>query len=321
MKPLSLIFILAIVITSLIRAYDAKAQSASDFAISISPTILEIHTDTPATINAPIKLKNTSDSTQKLSVAFRTIKGNYNASGVVELKNEKALVEPDVYIRSKITVLEGESAVSEVDLAPDQEKIMVLRINLEEEAPHGDYYFSLLFVSNNNIGPSDRSGAKAIAGIGTNVLLSIGQQGPTSGHITAFSSPTFLTKGPVPFTLQLENTSDHFIKPTGNIKVVDMFGNNLATIDIVPEYILSHSSRYLNREKLTWNQTVLFGMYTAEVNIRLSDKGPEFKDKITFFAISLNFIVGLTLFTFILAGIYLRVKRKLSVSEQKTKKS
>ncbi len=308
----------------------AYAENDNDFHLSISPAILEITATPPATVEAPIKIRNLSNIKQTLSLVHRTIKGNYNATGIVELKNENDLEDPDVLIRSKIKVYRDQQAISSIQINPDEEITLNVRINLDEKVPNGDYYFSLLFISNEANNNIDKSNSSTTAGIGSNIILSVGKKEPTKGYISAFTSPSLLTHGPVPFTLQIQNSSDHYIKPQGRISIRDMFGNSLGKIDIVPGYILSHSSRYLNDKSdddakyashpiLLWNDEALFGVYTAEAIVKLSDKGPLFNSSITFIVIPIYLISAISIFAFILLGIYIKARKKLKKNEHNTK--
>lgn len=306
------------------------AQNTNDVHLSISPSILEIKATTPATIEAPIKIRNMSDIKINLNLIYRTIKGNYNATGVIELKNEKSLEEPDVLIRSKIKVYKDQQAISRIEINPNEEISLLMRINLDENIPDGDYYFSILFISNNTKSVNEKSGSITNAGIGSNIILSVGEKGPTKGYISSFSAPNILSSGPIPFTLQIENSSDHYIKPQGRISIRDMFGNNVGKIDIVPGYILAHSSRYLNDSEnqdskfanhpiLLWNEKALFGIYSADAIVKLSDSGPLFNSSITFVVIPIHLLIGLSLLSFFFAGIYIKTRNKIKKSEQNTK--
>ncbi|MBI2420510.1 MAG: hypothetical protein HYV38_00285 [Candidatus Levybacteria bacterium] len=183
-----------------------------------------------------------------------------------------------------------------------------------------DYYFSILFVSEVN-DPRDKTQSAAAGGIATNVLLSLGEKKSPNGKISEFSAPFFVTSGPIPFQLKVQNDNSYFITTEGNVIIKNIFGQRIGKLDLIPTNILTQTSRFIpNNEglgeffdspKALWNENFLLGVYTAEASISLSDQGPILKKKTTFIAIPIEIIAGFLIAIFILTVIYKRVKRKI----------
>jgi hypothetical protein len=171
----------------------------------------------------------------------------------------------------------------------------------------------------------------ATAGIATNVLLSIGPKGPTQGNIEEFSTPIFNSKGPVPFTVRVRNTSNHFITTKGDIVIKDMFGQNVGKVDLLPVNILSQSVRlipdsqqspganppaslkayFLSLKSIAavWPETFLFGPYTATLTLALSDQGPLYRRTINFYTFPIGPLFGIIIILIIITAIIIRAKK------------
>jgi len=309
-----------------------NGQSSDALSLGISPAVIEINADPPANIEAKIVIQNLGETPQHLDISFKSFRPSPSGNGEIEFLQGTQIQGPDPLILQKTHVLEGNSEVNNISLLPFEEKLLTLKIDIERGAPHGDYYFSVVFTSKPESEQTGISGAQVPGGIGTNVILSVGKKGDIRGHIDAFSTPFFRSSGPVPITLRVKNDGEQYFIPTGKITIKNVFGKELDRIDLLPQYILSGSERYLidqsqaspsaklssDLEKLSsshgvivWPENFLFGLYTANLNLKLSPSGPSFQTKVYFLAVPLYFVFASSFFAFILLGIYLKVKKKI----------
>ncbi len=237
-----IVYFLFIILTS-----DVKAAS---FDLAINPSIFQIELNPPALVEAKesLTIENLSDNPLTLSLQFKPFRPK-DESGMVEyLRKEDSLEGADPLIFQRINLLEKNNPVQEITLAPKQRKRLDLRITIPKDEPPSDYYFALLFISKEDEESSDRlqsSYSNYVGGIGVSVLLSIGPKKETTGKIEEFSTTFFHEKSPVPFTVRIRNTSQHFIYPKGQITIKNMFGQTVGIIDLLPVNILSNSIRAL----------------------------------------------------------------------------
>lgn len=306
-----------------------KPAFAQEVSLGIYPPILDITATPPAQIKAPITLSNDSDKPVSLRIGLQPFKSQRTNDGQIEFIPD--VTGPDPKLLNKVQVIDGDTAVDAITIDSLQEKTLTLLIDLDKDTSLGDYYFSVIFLSNKS-GQPNNSGADIPSGIGTNVLLSIGPKGKTRGKIDSFSSPFFTTGGPVRFNLALNNESDHFILPAGAVVIQNILGQRVGKVDILPQYLLAHSSRNLRHRPestassqfldaldrqtgtpyVLWPEKFLFGIYTATATLALSESGPVVTSKTVFIALPIPFIAGASIVIFITAGIYLRVTKKLS---------
>ena len=297
------------------------AQNKDQFSLGIFPTIIEINADPPAIIKSNISIENQSENELQLNLIVRFFKPKENGDGQIELLPEGQIYGSDPTLLQKVKILEDEAEIKDITLKPFEAKNLTLEINLDRGSPVSDYYFSVIFISKTN-DSQETSGSQILGGIGTNVILSVGKKGETIGEIREFSAPAVVFSGPIPFTLYLRNNSQHYIVPEGNIIIKDMFGRKAGQLNILPQYILSNSDRFmyasdqtspsiLPHTTLIWPEKFLLGLYTATAQVRLAQEGPVFETKTTFLALPLYIIAAISFFAFVLIGIWIKVKKKI----------
>ena len=224
-----------------------------------------------------------------------------------------------------------------LNLGPKQKESLRLHIGLPANEQTSDYYFTLLFLENNqNTSNYNNEGQQSLSslqgGIGLNVFFAIGDKETPQASISNFSTQPFYEEGPVKFNLTVNNAGDHFILPHGEILIKNL-GQTVGKVIIPSSIILAGTSRNLfsndiagiasnnfistqsvNSEKalyVVWPEKFLFGMYYAQLTLLTSDQGPIYTRTVEFFAFPVRFLLGLVIIVVIIYGIYLRVKKRL----------
>ena len=315
----------ALLVISTLFLFFASAQSAraQDFSLGIYPPIIQIDALSPSEITTPITIENLSTESVILSIQLRQFVPKETENGEIEYIREAD--EPHKRLFDKVKIKEGSSSRTQVSLSPRQKKELTLAISLPKNETASDYYFSIIFVSKANINPNE-SESYAAGGIAANVLLSVGEKDLPRGKIIDFSSPFFVTKGPVSFKVRVENQSPFFITTEGNILIKNVFGQTIGNLELLPLNILGKSARFLgNKDGLDrnleapsafWSEKFLLGIYTADLTVTLSEQGPILHDRHTFIAIPLEIILGFLITVFVVLFIYRRVKKKMQSYEQ-----
>ncbi len=328
-KKIKLNYWYLLVVFVVLVIFPTKAGAAG-VSLGIFPPILQIQANPPTDIKSKIMIENSGSEPMNLDIGIKPFTASSKENGQVTYPADYSSLLADPFIFQKMQLLNGNTPINSITLSPGQKKELTLEILLPQNEIKGDYYFSIIFISSaSNQINSNISGATA--GIATNVLLSVGPEGPTRGDIEEFSAPTLVTKGPVPFTVKIKNTSDHFITPKGNIIIKNMFGQTVGKVDLLPVNILSQTVRAipdslqspssspaaslksyflsLTSPSAVWPETILFGPYTATLTIALSDQGPLFKRTISFYAFPIESLLGILAVILILIIIITRVKR------------
>lgn len=306
------IFVLLSICYLLFATFPAFAENVS---LGIYPPIIQINATAPSNVLTDLTIQNLSDTTVELNIILKPFKPSDRENGQVIFTDSSSLPDPSVLDRIYIfdPSVSLNQSINELTLAPKQNKKLNLQIKIPNTSVKGDYYFSLVFVS--KIKEINVTASQNSAGIASNILLTIGGKDNLSkGSIAEFSSPLFLNKGPVPFTVRIKNTSDHFITPKGNVIIKNMFGQTVGKIDLLPVNILSGSVRQVtssSEDSALWPENFLLGPYTANLTLALSDAGPIFRKEIRFFALPASYIVSLIIGILLLTHVIVRVKSSL----------
>ena len=276
----------------------AQTTNASSLSLSLDPSIIEINALPPSNASSSLTIQNKSNDQIQLRILFKPFEARLE-NGELEYVNPQ-----DSFIAKNVQILDGQLPVEGIVLAPRQQKNLTLNINIPEGTNISDYYFSIVFISQNTASSTSTSSFNQL-GIVSNVLLSIGAKEVPDAVLEEFSSRLFYESGPVLFTIRVKNKGKHFIKPKGEILIKNMFGQNIGKLDLVSVNILSDSIRAIpntiymqelrsadkvesnlnfQSPKVLWKENFLLGFYTATLNISLSQDGPSFTKSIRFFA-------------------------------------
>jgi hypothetical protein len=302
----------------LVYLFSVAPSFAQGQSLSIYPPVIEVQTTPPSSPSVPIVIHNNNSDDVVLKIELIPFKTN-GISGEVVLMPEEINKGFYPYYRDKIQFLLEAKKTDTISLEALESKEIDLNINLTEGDPPGDYYYSIVFISEAN-GPSETSVSQIPAGIATNLLLSIGPKDEASGGTSQFKTSSLKSSGPVDFILKLHNASKHLINPTGSIEITNLFGQNVGNVKILPQYILARSDRFLvddaqveldTNPKVIWPEKFIFGWYKATANIQLEENGSKIKAVTYFFAFPLYFFFPLVIIIFVSLSVYLRVKKKI----------
>ncbi len=326
------IVVLLVLASKLELAQKAMAQEVS---LGIYPPIMQIDSTPPSEPKADVFLENNTESSVDLNIVIKPFSASPSKDGQLQIEDTFSNF-PDPLFANRIKILDEGEAVKSITLAPKQGKKLQLSLQIPSNEEKGDYYFSVLFVSKNNNSNLANS-SLATAAIAMNVLLTVGPKGPTEGYIKEFSTPFLKDSGPVPFTINVVNKSDHFINPQGRIVIKNMFNQVIGKVDLLPVNILSNSERLIPDLKqqnpdtkeyaairdllesnanpvAIWPEKFLLGPYTATLTVNLGDKSTILSRSITFFAFPINYLIGIILLVIILIFILVRIRKYNKVS-------
>jgi hypothetical protein len=300
---------------------------AQNVDLGIYPPVFQIQATAPSDVKIPFFIQNFTSSSIPLTISLQPFTSDQTENGSITYLDAVNYADP--YLPERIQVLDGDNSIGDLILAPQQKKDLTLEVQIPSNEPKGDYYLSLIFTTNPNKATNANS-SQASGAIASNILLSIGPFGKTQGYIEDFSTPFFVSKGPVPFSVRVKNSGDHYITPTGKIEIKNMFGQTIGKVDLLPVNILANTIRrlpdsaqsnpnsqdYQNIKAVidnnsfpvaVWPEKFLVGPYTATLSLSLSDSGPLFTKQIMFFAFPLEYLVAILLIIGLIIFIAVRV--------------
>ncbi|MDO8583142.1 MAG: hypothetical protein Q7R51_01280 [bacterium] len=296
---ISFVFLIIISHLSSLISHLSKAE-ASALSLSIDPPIIEIQALPPTNLTSNLTIQNKSDDEINLKIELRQFKAKEEKGELEYTASENTLILKNVQI------LDNSIPVTNINLTPNQQKNLALSINISKNTNISDYYFSIVFISDNTSSPTTSASLNQL-GIASNVLLSVGPKETPNIFLEEFSSPLFLEKGPVPFTVRLNNKDTHFAKPKGEILIKNMFGQTIGKLDLQAINILSDSIRAM--QDALWKEDFLLGLYTATLSISTADSSTIFTKSISFFAFPFQGLIVIVVIAIIVVIINSKLKK------------
>lgn len=138
-------------------------------------------------------------------------------------------------------------------------------ISIPADAEPGGRYGSVL-VSTISTDGGDAGGtprSPVIARIGTLFFVTVPGEINKSGitkEITFPNNKHIYNSGPIKFNLLYENTGSVHLNPYGELRVENLFGEEVGFVELEPWFSLPNS---LRTREVVWDRELLFGRYTA----------------------------------------------------------
>jgi hypothetical protein len=142
-------------------------------------------------------------------------------------------------------------------------------INIPADASPGGFYGSVLVTTvrdegaDGPVGGDTGARSPIIARVGTLFFVTVPGEVERSGAARAFSlidDYWWYESGPVRFGIAYENTGSVHLAPYGELRVRNMFGEEVGFVEIDPWFVLPGSLRF---REITWDRELLLGRYTA----------------------------------------------------------
>lgn len=307
MKKLFLILILHFAFYTL----HSEKVAAATFSATVYPKTIELKAENPGRMQSQIIIENKSEETLNLDISLLVFGQSADENGQVKYLNSPEQDFKDPLTFQRIKIFDGANEITSLSLAPKQKRNLILSVDIPPNEPPADYYFSIIFVSSKNPKYQDLQTNKSeiLAGIATNVLLSIGPPEKPKAQISQFQLPFFQEKGPVEFSVKITNQGNHFISPKGQIVIKNMFGQTVGSVDLPKTNVLTDSSRFM---PAVWPEKFLLGPYTANLTVLASDNGLILRKTTYFIGAPVQFFGSILIVTAALAVIRKRLKKRLS---------
>lgn len=283
-----------------IGSIPAKAGTLS---LSLEPSIIEINAIPPANTTTNLVIKNLSENQVALKIEIKPFKAKSEKGEIEYLSAE------NFPMLKNIQILDSKTPVENIILGPKQEKNLTLSVNIPKDTNISDYYFSIIFISENKLIPTSTSSLNQL-GIAANVLLSVGSLEDQSATLEEFSTKLFYEKGPVDFTIRIKNKGAHFIKPKADMIINNMFGQSIGHLELDPVNVLSDSIRSI--PNAVWNENFILGLYTATLNVSLSQDGPSFTRSIRFLAFPFQGLIAIVMILIVMVIIINKIRTKMN---------
>ncbi len=294
-------FFSVLIIILLGFVFGQKMVIAAENKLVISPQIIDGTAKAREIINYEIKLSNTGSTTLGLYAIVKELNigdGTATSSDLESLDKKTSLTR---WMKIKRGV---------IDIAPGQEIIIPLDIEVNMNALPGLYHASIIFSPGSS---QAQALARSISEKQPEFLVNIKVEDDIieKAQIIQFKTDkNIFLKWPAGFLTEIRNLGNHDIAPVGSIMIYDRKGQEVETLIINEEekkLTPETNIKYVN----SWNGNSSFGKYKAILNFEYgADSKRDLHDVLYFWVLPMNLIIlvgSLFLLIFIIF-LYLLVK-------------
>lgn len=139
-------------------------------------------------------------------------------------------------------------------------------VTIPADAEPGGYYGGVLVSTVKDDGVDEGEGtarSPIVARVGTLFFITVPGDVVRTGatkSLTLSEAKAWYEKGPIKFSVLYENTGSVHLNPYGELRITNLFGEEVAFVELEPWFILPKS---LRTRDISWDREMLFGRYTA----------------------------------------------------------
>jgi len=224
-------------------------NNAGAAGISVSPLTFELNANPGDTVSNILRVFNTTDTPLLVDLEVE----NFAPVG----EEGRVILEPadnNVLSLANWTSIEPRSVV----VPPNDFVPVEFTISVPLNAEPGGHYASILATLSGQA--PDGSGAVIVQKVGSLVLLHVAGDVREELEVVSLDVPGFSQYGPVTLSARFENTGSVHVRPRGFILIQNIFGQEVAKLDMTQSNVLPNSIRRIDTE---FDKKWLFGKYTA----------------------------------------------------------
>ena len=243
----------------LIEKLTGDNLALGDFVVG--PGKIEIEAKPGETVRAEISVSNRISDGRIFELVVEDIEGSPDASQSVRLLGE---AKGPYTLKDYISFPKN---TFKLDLG-ERARIPVM-ITVPKNASPGGLYGSVLVstIQENTDQPVGATRSPIIARIGTLFFVTVPGEVVRAGEtkeISLHNDKFWYERGPIDFSVIYENTGSVHLNPYGELRITNLFGEEVGFVELDPWFSLPKS---LRSRDITWDRELLFGRYVATVNI------------------------------------------------------
>lgn len=271
----------------------AIADSAGSTGLTVSPVVDEFNVSPGQSVVRTIKLVNPVAQTITLyPIAYNFTTDNDQGRPTFYTDKERS---------SSYSMSDWMSFnKSSFTLAQSQSENVAVTITAPANAEPGGHYGAALFSTEKPQVDANQSQVSVVGLIGTLMLATVPGNITEKITLSDYSSPVFVTKSPVTFSLTFSNQGNVHVKPVGNIRITNWLGNATQNLNVNEGRgnVLPESER---RFESTWSfDWKAVGKYTATAAIVYGDPQQQLSATRTFFVVPIWLLIALGLIILLL---------------------
>jgi hypothetical protein len=254
----------------------------------VGPGRAEIEVKPGQTIVYEISVANRIDDNRVFNLEVEDVAGSADGSRSVQLLGEE---RGPYTVKDYITFPEKSFTL---DLG-DRARIPVT-ISLPPDAEPGGYYGSVLVstvkgAERSEVGESTTE-SPIVARISTLFFITVPGDIKKSGEMKELSlinKPWWYEKGPIDFNILYENTGSIHLNPYGEIRIKNIFDEEVGFMELEPWFVLPKS---LRSKEVKWDREMLLGRYVATAYINRGYDDVVDEKSVVFWVLPWKLMVG-----------------------------
>jgi len=273
LKTLSITAVIAII--GFFTVSSLKAQSA--IPLVVAPARQTLDADPGKTASFAVKFYNTGTD---------PVSGTFKVADFIVDNNEG---NPN-FLEGPTTLSNRYAAASWVTLSSDRGTIapsgMVTvqgTIKVPANANPGGKYFAVFFEPATSIpaasGVKEEESSSVSMRIAGLVYLKVSGPITENAGVIKFTAPGFSEYGPVTITTEILNSGDYHITPKGQITVKNIFGSEVAKVDLPETNVFPDASRVITSKV---GEKWMIGKFTASLAATYGDSGKALASTLSF---------------------------------------
>ncbi len=244
--------------------YRVEQLSGDNLAVGdfvVGPGQVEIEVQPGETRVVEISITNRISDNRTFSLSVEDIKGSQDATETLQLLGDE--IGPHT-IKDYISLPDNE-----ILLNLGQRARVPVTITVPRDAAPGGYYGSLLVstITTDEANAGAAVNSPVIARIGTLFFITVPGEVERAGRLTELALKNYqwwYERGPINFNILFENTGSVHLNPHGEVRITNLFGEEVGFVELEPWFALPDS---LRSREFTWDRELLFGRYVATAAI------------------------------------------------------
>lgn len=267
-------------------------QAIGDFVVG--PGRAEIEVKPGQTVVYEISVANRISDNRTFELTVEDVAGSNDASQAVVLLGDAVgpyTIKDYISFPSKTFTLNlGERA-----------RIPVT-VTIPPNAAPGGYYGSVLVstVQEAPLVSGQTTRSPIVARVGTLFFVTVPGEMKYEGEtkaLTLKNSQFWYEKGPIALNVVYENTGSVHLNPYGDLRIKNLFGEEVGFVELEPWFVLPKS---LRSREVTWDRELLFGRYVASVSINRGYEDIVDEQSVVFWVLPWKVVAGIFALVFII---------------------
>lgn len=301
MPKKSLLFLTFLLTQFFVVFFVISSTVYASTGLTIQPIKVSETIDKGESVSGYISLTNESGEAIKVDLEVEDFVPTAGTSNI----NFVGRAEGNTTVRDWITIDSPESFTFE----KGENKNIPYKITAPPNAEPGGH-FGVIFFKASELKQSGQ--LKIGTRVGVLVFITVPGNQLQKGRILNFSAPFLVQGKSVPFKINFENTGTVHFEPKGSIIVKNIFGKEVAKIEVSGQSVLPTGSREIGASLNS--EGFLIGRYTASLSLVDGEKNELSSEDISFYAFPVKYVVMFLVGIIVIFIILKYLKKKVNIS-------